>query len=319
MREIDSTLFDVDARLTGSFLEMSGGPAEFAVGVDYRREKVVINPDQLLRQRGLLVSGNFFPAQTLTRNVKSIFAEVKLPLLDRVELQGAARYEKYSDFGGTFNPTIAAKIAVIPDAVMLRGSFGTSFRAPFLENLASGQSASQRTLFDPTVNATVPVVVLTGGNPDLDSETARTFTLGTIITPPMLPGLNVTVDYYNIRQKKIVIAPDAQSIVNGTAPGTIVRGVDVGGVAGRNLLVDAALINGGVREVHGIDALIRYNTEIGQDWRLSTDLAATRVLRFAADIGNGLGIVGLNGTFSTIFGSLPKFKLNAGVALGHAG
>ncbi|UTW56309.1 TonB-dependent receptor domain-containing protein [Kordiimonas sp. SCSIO 12610] len=40
--------------------------------------------------------------------------------------------------------------------------------------------------------------VLTGGNPDLSPEVSDTYTVGVVITPEAVPGLTISVDYFNI-------------------------------------------------------------------------------------------------------------------------
>ena len=59
------------------------------------------------------------------------YADVELDLSGGVTLGAAARYERYSDFGGTLTGRVAARMEVAP-GVALRASAGTGFRAPSL-------------------------------------------------------------------------------------------------------------------------------------------------------------------------------------------
>ena len=52
------------------------------------------------------------------------------------------------------------------------------------------------------------------GNPALNEETATTWTVGTQITPTFIPGLIVSVDYYNIELEDAINAVAAQDIVD---------------------------------------------------------------------------------------------------------
>lgn len=58
------------------------------------------------------------------------------------------------------------------------------------------------------------VNALTGGNPKLRPETADTWTIGAVISPPSIPGLHVTVDYYRVNLKNSITADTAQDIFN---------------------------------------------------------------------------------------------------------
>ncbi|MFM2045039.1 MAG: hypothetical protein RLY86_3615, partial [Pseudomonadota bacterium] len=53
-----------------------------------------------------------------------------------------------------------------------------------------------------------------GGNPDLDKETADTWTVGTVIAPRWLEGLSISADYYSIEIEDAIAAVTAQDIVN---------------------------------------------------------------------------------------------------------
>jgi iron complex outermembrane recepter protein len=56
--------------------------------------------------------------------------------------------------------------------------------------------------------------VTAGGTPNLQPETANTWTVGAVLTPRFLPGFNATIDYYNIRVKDAITAPTPQDLIN---------------------------------------------------------------------------------------------------------
>lgn len=66
-----------------------------------------------------------------SRTNAGAYADVELDLAGGVTLGGAARYEHYSDFGGTLTGRLAARAEVAP-GIALRASAGTGFRAPSL-------------------------------------------------------------------------------------------------------------------------------------------------------------------------------------------
>ncbi|MDO9267543.1 MAG: TonB-dependent receptor [Methylobacter sp.] len=96
--------------------------------------------------------------------------------LKNVRLTLGARYDRYSDFGGTFNPRLGFNWEFIKN-YSLKFSYGTAYRAPAFGELG-------------LVNN--PVVV---GNPMLKPEEVKTFETGIIAHP--LTGLTTQATYYH--------------------------------------------------------------------------------------------------------------------------
>ena len=73
------------------------------------------------------------PADTnvLDRSVASAYAEAVKVFFNVFELQLAARFDYYSDFGPAFNPKLAFRYQPF-ESFLLRGSVGTSYEAPNL-------------------------------------------------------------------------------------------------------------------------------------------------------------------------------------------
>ncbi|HEX2206125.1 MAG TPA: TonB-dependent receptor [Longimicrobium sp.] len=69
-----------------------------------------------------------------TRSNLGAYADAELDVSDRITVGAAARYENYSDFGGTLTGRLAARVGVAP-GISLRGSVGTGFRAPSLQQI----------------------------------------------------------------------------------------------------------------------------------------------------------------------------------------
>lgn len=158
-----------------------------------------------------------------------------LPLVDELTLEGAVRYSDYSTIGGAAVWKAAAIWKPMPD-LTIRGGYNTSVRAPFIDELFDPGSETFRTFNDPcalggmggvssggeiytaqsaTVQAncaTIPGTAtldpeginitsaggLQAGNPDLDEERGKTWTVGMVYSPSQIPGLNIVVDYYDI-------------------------------------------------------------------------------------------------------------------------
>ncbi|HEX2080505.1 MAG TPA: TonB-dependent receptor [Longimicrobium sp.] len=78
----------------------------------------------------------FQPANELseTRSNLGAYADAELDVGDAFTVSAAARFENYSDFGGTLTGRLAARLQVAP-GISLRGSAGTGFRAPSLQQI----------------------------------------------------------------------------------------------------------------------------------------------------------------------------------------
>lgn len=122
-----------------------------------------------------------------------------------------------------------------------------------------------------------------GGNLDLQEETAKTLTVGGVITPSFLPGLSLSVDYFRIKVDNAI----------GTTP----RDVSIGqclesGVAafcnnvvrsaanGRLVTVNSQLANIANLKTSGIDVALQYNTPLGfaADDRLTLNVYYTYLI-----------------------------------------
>ena len=200
----------------GSVFSMLAGDAKLAVGVERREEGLFhsvadpLNPVE-----------DTIP-QSYSRHIESLYSQLVLPLVGdaanpraapRLELNVAGRYEHYSDFGGTFNPTF--RIQWIPvQPLKVRASWGRSFRAPTLDNLydTSANVDASVVLMDPqSPTGRSPVLVEEGSNPNLRDETATTWTAGFDLAPPFLTGSTFSLTYYSIDYDNRIAQPGADN------------------------------------------------------------------------------------------------------------
>lgn len=209
MSSIESTRLVAD----GSLLRVPAGNAKIAIGAERREEKLSHDITDLLGQPGF---------QSYDRHVTSLFSQLALPLVGdpanpravpRLELVAAGRYEHYSDFGGTFNPTLRVQW-IAADAVKLRASWGRSFRAPKLDDLydTSENIAGSLVLSDPkSPTGRSLVLVEQGSNPALKQETAKTWTAGFDLAPVFLPDSTFSLTYYSIDYENRIVQPAADN------------------------------------------------------------------------------------------------------------
>ncbi len=166
--------------LSGPVFSLPGGTVQAAVGLQFRRETFNTQVASL----GSTVT----PVLTVTpgheRAISAIFGELRVPLvgdanarpgLRSLELSLAGRLEEYDDFGTTSNPKLGIVWSPVED-LSIRASWGTSFRAPGLPQLHDASAISVTSV--PRGGVSILSLYLYGGNPDLEPETAETFTLG---------------------------------------------------------------------------------------------------------------------------------------------
>jgi iron complex outermembrane receptor protein len=124
-----------------------------------------------------------------------------IPLARELAVSLAGRYERYSDFGSTTNPKVGLRWSPVNDLV-LYGTWGTSFRAPSLNELGRGTQVNPAlTLIDPNAPGgprQVTVRYSLGGNPNLREEHAETFSLTGEWRPRFLPRSRLKMGYFNI-------------------------------------------------------------------------------------------------------------------------
>jgi outer membrane receptor protein involved in Fe transport len=101
------------------------------------------------------------------------------------------------------------------DGLRLRSTLSRDMReASFNERFEIG-GAGGGTVTDPKYKEDVLTTTSTQGNPNLNTETADTLTLGFVYQPSFIPGLQASVDYYRIDQSdRIGAAGTAQEIVD---------------------------------------------------------------------------------------------------------
>jgi outer membrane receptor protein involved in Fe transport len=131
-----------------------------------------------------------------------------LSAADQLELTLADRVEHYSDFGSTNNPQVGLIWRPVAD-LKVRGTFGTSFRAPLLNDLNPVPfQVVPVPEFDPAVADLTNSLAVFGGNPNLRPEKAHTWTAGIDFSPQAMPEFHASATYYNIRFSDVVTDPE---------------------------------------------------------------------------------------------------------------
>ena len=117
---------------------LPGGPLALAVGADARRERLSNDYTALVTSGDIAGVEVALQSADGSRSAQALFVEASLPFAKGFEAQVAARYDHYSDFGGTWNPKLALRWQPVR-SLLLRTSWGTGFRAPPLYDLHTPQ------------------------------------------------------------------------------------------------------------------------------------------------------------------------------------
>jgi iron complex outermembrane receptor protein len=290
----------IDGRITRTLGALAGGPIGLALGAEFRRETNDTEPTPFTAEADIVGLG--YSSFQAARNVAALYGELALPVLRTLELQLAARADRYSDAGTSVTPKAGLKYAPL-SGLALRGTYAQGFRAPGPAENGNSSSAGFVPYVDP-VRCPVTglatdcgggsLVLITRGNPGVDPEKSRSYTLGLVLEPA--PGLSASVDWWRIERRNEIVAADQAIILANPAsiPGaSVVRDEPspaFPGLPGTVLAVSAPYINASRTETEGFDLDLRYRFTATPLGRFSTALQATRLRKFTRILADGTRI-----------------------------
>lgn len=232
-------------------IDFGFGDTSIAGGFEWRNENYKIVPGELASyvagpfafSNGAAPGAQVFPGFSPTtaidqsRDSYAAYVEVDSDLSSMLNVQVAGRYEHFSDFGSTINGKFAARFEPI-DGLAARGSISTGFRAPGMAqqffSTTSTNNVNGVLIEIGTFPVQSPIAIALGAQP-LTAE--KSVNLGGGISFTMIPGLSVTVDYYNIKIKdRITLTENLQGAdvvailqaanVVGTSARFFINGID---------------------------------------------------------------------------------------------
>ncbi|WP_102251707.1 TonB-dependent receptor plug domain-containing protein [Xanthomonas arboricola] len=231
--KIQQTVFSASVA-NSNLLSLPAGDIGFAGGVEYRKEQSEEITDPLAASGATFL--NAIPNSGGEYTVKEVFVESTIPLLaglpgvDRLALDVAGRYSDYDSIGSTKTWNVGLDWTIIP-SLRLRGTVAQAVRAPSIGELYDSQSENFATINDPcnylptntnrpgtagdvalrqancsalgvpvgwidTFTSTRPGV--SGGNPELKPERARSLSYGLVWQPEFFEGFGMSIDYWRI-------------------------------------------------------------------------------------------------------------------------
>ena len=227
------------ANVRGELMTLPAGALGVAAGVEVRKDRGWLDPDQLT-VLGISNTNQQSPIAG-QYDAKEVFAEAELPLLANhwlaksLSLNTALRYSKYELFGSNTSYKVGADWQVV-STFKLRSNYSTAFRIPNIPELYGGTAEGNLTTTDPCSGwsalpassvvaqncraSGVPagyrqlgntVLTTTGGNTQLQPEKARTLTAGMVWTPGFARDLVLTLDYYRYRINNAIARVDGST------------------------------------------------------------------------------------------------------------
>lgn len=326
-RDTDATseTQDFSLKADGPLFDVPAGSVRLAVGVEHHENSF----EQTLTATNVLASG----APTL-KNVKnerdnlSAFAELYVPIVGSEQnisgvhslaLSLAGRYEDYSDFGETTNPKIGLTWQPI-ESLALRGTYGTSFRAPSLVDTSEQiHNIFIQNLTDPTAAGGVTRGIFhNGGRASLQAEEATTWSAGLDWTPRgALDGFTASLTYYDIDYTdRIDVVPNTALTQPGVYSPYIIRRPPASDAAATdafnalvadffanpdlqspaepvtniNAIIDGRRANLGSMQQTGLDVNLAYAfTTSASEWRVG--LTVAKILDLTRSTAPGLPFV----------------------------
>jgi len=247
------------ANLAGSLFSLPAGDVGVAVGIEHRAEDGFFSPDALA-QTGTstdLASGPTGGGYSLDEAYVEFLVPIlaDMPFAQELSVSLASRYSDYDTFGDTTNSKFGFTWKPL-DSVLLRGTWSEGFRAPTVSDLYGGVGQSFEYYTDPCdtqfgavggsaqcledvpagfrqpandpdgiadgPGSQTHVPYLSGSNPDLTPETSESQTLGVVWSPGFAEGLNLSLDWFNIRIENTIVSDSPTAILDDC----YIRGID---------------------------------------------------------------------------------------------
>ena len=292
---------------------------QVAFGAEYRRDELNSDTDNAFATGDLAGQGGPTIGLSGATEVYDLFMEARIPLIE--DMPGAKLLSmefayRFSDYGSGLNTDtykLAGDWAPVED-VRFRASYQKAVRAPNVIELFTAQGLGLFDLDEDPCggNADTTDAILRarcastgagpgqfgspaldspagqynlfgGGNPDLTPEEAKTYTIGVVFTPSFLPGLNFSVDYFNIEVTNIITTFGAGNTVDACYVGGDVTACNrinrnaLGNMWTNGSFVEDFNINVGFLETEGYDFVGNYAYDLGDFGGLTFNFVGTKL------------------------------------------
>lgn len=275
-------------------------PLNLAGGLEWRRETWEVTPGELASYQvgpfasvlepdtpnptdrvGLPAGSSGFPglgpsqAGTFSRSNWAVYTALEGDVTDWLSLGLAARYEDFSDFGSTFTWKVNGRVE-FSDAIAVRGSVNTGFRAPtpgqsnVSSTFANINALTGQPFITGIVSPSNPVALLFGAQP-LQPEESFNIAAGVVLTPAR--RLTFTLDYFNIKVDDRIGLSGGFNLTQAQRDQLVAAGIPGGG----DFTTIQFFGNAFDSRSQGVDAVLTYGFHMfGGDATLSANVNYTK-------------------------------------------
>ena len=202
------SLLVIDATINNPQLfHLPGGDVGFAFGGEFQHETIKQAPGVGLSTGDLVGDFLYVPIEA-SRNIDAIFGEVSIPIFGAnftlagfhaLELTASGRYEEFRNNNSNIAvPKLGLRWQPFDDSFTIRATWGEGYKQPTLVELYFTPGTGALDVFDPVKSEFRHVPVSLFSNPNLQAEDSRNFTAGFVYSPKYVPGLTITVDFFDI-------------------------------------------------------------------------------------------------------------------------
>src|SRR5437016_1489299 len=253
--EDTSKLWTLDATIyTTALFNLPAGGVGLAFGGQFRRESLKEEPD-MLNLEGDIVGNSPVPGANGGRKTYAFYAETRIPIFSPVtstyytgdgknpqvqnetkamvpgfyslEFVAGGRFEEFlNNDTNVLVPKVGMRWQPFDEQLTLRATWGEGFREPSLEELFGSPLSTLEPSHDPKNGGVFEpeTNTLISSTPGLQPEDSRSFSGGVVYSPKYVPGLNLSVDFWDIERTGVVTAPLADQVLQRELTGTLLPG-----------------------------------------------------------------------------------------------
>ncbi len=259
----------VNLDLTKSFKKVAQG-LNLGFGAEYRYEYYTIYegeeasyagyPNSFGQAPGSQGFPGFSPNDVIkkSRSNLSAYVDAELNVTKEWLVDGALRFENYSDFGSLATYKLATRY-LVNKQLNIRGSVSTGFRAPSLQQINFSNtltSFSGGQLVQSRIARNGDEVTRAAGIPNLKEETSTNASVGFAYKP--IKGLTITIDGYMVKVKDRIVLSGLFDKDDNTLPSAFTNKLTELGVQTAQFFANSVNTTN-----TGVDIVIDYSTK----WR----------------------------------------------------
>ncbi|MCZ4339601.1 TonB-dependent receptor [Shewanella colwelliana] len=293
----DSAIFhQYNAGIGFDAFELPGGTVAHYFGMEYFEQDYASVYDA--QSEAGLVGGSAGNSAGGDRQVWAAFYEAALPIIDSVEVNVAARFDDYSDFGNNVAPKVSVRWQALEN-IVVRASYSEAFRAPALDQLYAA------TTFSADDGTDYPYCAANGiaqgdcpekqydtyitANKDLGPETSEYINFG--VAWDVVDNFGIKVDYFDLNIDNVISRRSITNVMEGIASGSLTP-TDTFYVkrdpTGAAEEIGTGYGNGDKLQIKGVDVGLNGNFETSfGDWGINW--TNSFVLEYVEEVEGGAG------------------------------